>query len=203
MNDMGKTKLVFATNNRYKFEEIKQVLKDKVNLLDLADIGFSGEIPEEQDTLEDNAAQKAFFIYHKYGMDCFADDTGLEIEALQGEPGVYSARYAGGNCTFDDNMNLVLLKMVGKSNRKARFRTVIALVEQGRLNTFDGVIKGLITHEKRGMEGFGYDPIFEPEGYGRTFAEMTLPEKNLISHRALAVAAFFNYINVKGRNTPG
>ena len=203
MNDMGKTKLVFATNNRYKFEEIKQVLKDKVNLLDLADIGFSGEIPEEQDTLEDNAAQKAFFIYHKYGMDCFADDTGLEIEALQGEPGVYSARYAGGNCTFDDNMNLVLLKMVGKSNRKARFRTVIALVEQGRLNTFDGVINGLITHEKRGMEGFGYDPIFEPEGYGQTFAEMTLPEKNLISHRALAVAAFFNYINVKGRNTTG
>jgi XTP/dITP diphosphohydrolase len=203
MNNSGKTKLVFATNNRYKFEEIKLVLKDKVDLLSLSDIGFSDEIPEEQNTLEGNATQKAFFIYHKYGMDCFADDTGLEIEALHGDPGVYSARYAGENCTFDDNMNLVLLNMIGKSNRKARFRTVIALIEQGRLSIFNGEIKGLITHERSGKEGFGYDPIFEPEGYGRTFAEMPLSQKNLISHRAKAVAAFFNHINTEERNAPG
>jgi XTP/dITP diphosphohydrolase len=203
MNNSEKTKLVFATNNQHKFEEIKQVLDDKVNLLSLADIGFSDEIPEEQDTLEDNAAQKAFFIYHKYGMDCFSDDTGLEIEALQGEPGVYSARYAGEKCSFDDNMNLVLLKMIGKNNRKARFRTVIALVEQGRLYTFEGKICGLIALERLGMKGFGYDPIFIPDGYKCTFAEMSLTEKNRISHRAIAVNSFISHIVAKSNNSAG
>jgi XTP/dITP diphosphohydrolase len=193
MSNSEKAILVFATNNSHKLEEVKQVLQGRVNLLCLADVGFSGDIPEEQNTLEGNAAQKAYFIYKRFGMDCFADDTGLEIEALDGEPGVYSARYAGENCDFDSNMNMVLSKMTGKSNRKARFRTVIALVEQGRLSTFEGEIKGFITAEKHGTKGFGYDPIFQPEGYERTFAEMLPGEKNMISHRALAVNAFLKH----------
>ena len=194
MNNSAIKKLVFVTNNGHKFKEIKQVLENRIILLSLADIGFSNEIPEEQNTLEGNAAQKAFLIYHKFGIDCFADDTGLEIEALQGEPGVYSARYAGANCTFEENMNLVLLKMAGKSNREAQFRTVIALVEKGRLTTFEGKIKGIITHKRRGTKGFGYDPVFQPKGYRQTFAEMSLKQKNLISHRALAVNAFMKYL---------
>jgi XTP/dITP diphosphohydrolase len=193
MSNSEKARLIFATNNSHKLEEIKQVLQGRVNLLCLADVGFSGDIPEEQNTLEGNAVQKAFFIYKKFGMDCFSDDTGLEIEALDGEPGVYSARYAGENCNFDNNMNMVLSKMTGKSNRKARFRTVIALVEQGKLSTFEGEIKGLITTEKHGTKGFGYDPIFQPEGYERTFGEMSPGEKNMISHRALAVNAFLKH----------
>jgi XTP/dITP diphosphohydrolase len=193
MDHAEKVKLVFATNNPHKFEEIKCKLEDRINLLSLEDIGFSGVIPEEQDSLEGNAAQKAFFIHNRFGLDCFADDTGLEIDALQGEPGVYSARYAGENCTFEDNMKMVLLKMAGINNRKARFRTVIALVEKGNLNSFEGEIKGSITTEKRGTKGFGYDPIFQPEGYTQTFAEMSLIEKNLISHRALAITAFIKH----------
>jgi XTP/dITP diphosphohydrolase len=195
MNNSKKIKLLFATGNRHKFEEIKHVLDNRVDLLSLTDIGFSDEIPEEQDTLEGNAAQKAIFIYNKYGIDCFADDTGLEIDSLKGEPGVYSARYAGENSTFEENMNKVLLKMTDKINRKARFRTVIALVEKGKLTIFEGEVKGLITLEKHGIKGFGYDPIFQPEGYNRTFAEMSLSEKNLISHRALAIAEFIKHFN--------
>jgi len=199
MDDSEKAKLLFATNNRHKFEEIALVLKNQVNLLSLKDVGFCGEIPEEQDTLEGNASQKAIYIYQKYGMNCFADDTGLEIEALHGEPGVYSARYAGANCSFEDNIDLVLMKMTGETNRKARFRTIIALVEEGKLTTFEGVINGMITNRRRGKNGFGYDPIFEPEGYGLTFSEMTLEEKNVISHRALAVDALFRHIVIKSR----
>lgn len=194
MNNPKTKNLVFASNNQHKFEEIKYALENRINLLSLADIGFSGDIPEEQDTLEGNAAQKAFFIYNKFGLDCFADDTGLEIDALQGEPGVYSARYAGPNADFENNMNKVLTKLSGVENRKARFRTVIALVENGKLTTFEGEIKGWITVEKRGLKGFGYDPIFLPEGHQLTFAEMPLAEKNLISHRALAVAAFIEHL---------
>jgi XTP/dITP diphosphohydrolase len=186
--------LVFATNNRHKFEEIRNILNDKVALLSLQDIGFTGEIPEEHETLEENASQKAFHIFHRFGMNCFADDTGLEIEALQGEPGVFSARYAGDQCSFDDNMNLVLEKMAGRTDRRARFRTVIALVENGQLLTFEGIIRGTITRERRGVWGFGYDPIFRPDGFQKTFAEMSLPEKNAISHRALAITAFSHYI---------
>jgi XTP/dITP diphosphohydrolase len=188
-------KLVFATNNRHKFEEIQHVIDQKIELISLNDLGFTGDIPEEQNTLEGNAAQKAFFIYEKFKLDCFADDTGLEIEALSGEPGVFSARYAGESCNSDNNVRKVLLKMEGKKNRKARFRTVIALVTGGRLTTFDGEIKGNITVEKHGNQGFGYDPIFIPEGFAKTFAEMTLAEKNTISHRALAINAFIRYIN--------
>jgi XTP/dITP diphosphohydrolase len=194
-----KTRLVFATNNQHKIVEIKHVLSNQVSLLSLEDIGFKGDIPEEQDSLEGNAAQKADFIYQKYGINCFADDTGLEIDALQGEPGVFSARYAGPACNFEDNMNLVLKKMMGETNRKARFRTVIALLEEGKLSTFQGEIKGTITHEKHGKKGFGYDPIFKPEGYEKTFAEMTLEEKNKISHRALAINAFLKHYSIRNK----
>jgi XTP/dITP diphosphohydrolase len=187
-------KLVFATNNRHKAQEIKNILKNQIEILSLGEIGFYGEIPEEQNSLEGNAEQKAFYIYNYSGIDCFADDTGLEIEALNGEPGVYSARYAGENCTYDDNMNLVLLRMNGLSNRKACFRTVIALVEKGRLCTFEGRINGRIIEEKRGSSGFGYDPIFIPDGFDQTFAEMTPDQKNAISHRAMAIKAFTKYI---------
>ncbi len=185
-----KPRLVFATNNKHKFDEIRQVIGNNIDLLSLSDIGFSEEIPEEKDTLEGNAAQKAMHIYNRFGLNCFADDTGLEIEALHGEPGVYSARYAGPSCSFEENMNLVLQRMKGINNRKARFRTVIALVENGNMVAFKGEIQGIITSEKRGERGFGYDPIFIPDGFDTTFAQMTLEEKNTISHRAIAIEAF-------------
>jgi XTP/dITP diphosphohydrolase len=189
--------LVFATNNKHKLEEILHVAGSHIHLLSLSDLGFTGDIPEEQDTIEGNAAQKAFFIYDRYAIDCFADDTGLEIDALHGEPGVYSARYAGENCSFEDNMNKVLAAMEGMDNRKARFRTVITLVENGKLTTFQGEIKGIITREKHGLQGFGYDPVFLPEGFNRTFAEMELAEKNRISHRALAVQKLIDYLTTR------
>jgi XTP/dITP diphosphohydrolase len=187
-------KLVFATNNKHKFKEIQEVLCNKVELLNLKDLGFSGEIPEDKKTLEENAAQKAYFIYNKFGLDCFADDTGLEIKALNGEPGVYSARYAGKNCNFEDNMNKVLTNMVGKTDRTACFRTIISLVKSGELILFEGVIKGVILEVKKGNFGFGYDPVFQPEGYDKTFAEMTLEEKNKISHRSLAIHKLTDYL---------
>jgi XTP/dITP diphosphohydrolase len=189
--------LVFATGNVHKTREIQQVIGSRFRLLNLTDLGFTGEIPEEQDTLEGNSAQKAWYIFNKFQMNCFADDTGLEIEALQGEPGVYSARYAGPQCSFEDNMNKVLAAMSGMEDRKARFRTVIALIESGNLTTFQGEIRGTITREKKGGQGFGYDPIFLPEGSDRTFAEMDAVEKNRISHRALAVQKLIVYLNKK------
>ena len=195
-NRNNTTKLVFATNNRHKFIEIEKALGATLELLNLNDLGFTGEIPEEQDTLEGNAAQKAYFIFNKYGLNCFADDTGLEIEALHGEPGVFSARYAGANCNFEDNMNKVLENMKGMTNRNARFRTVIALVERGKLTTFAGEVRGVITLEKKGSQGFGYDPVFQPLGFERTFAEMSLEEKNRISHRALAIQELVNYFTM-------
>jgi XTP/dITP diphosphohydrolase len=189
----NKTPLVFATNNQHKLEEIRDILKNHFEIKSLQEIGCFEEIPEEQDTLEGNAAQKASFIYSKYKFDCFADDTGLEIDALNGEPGVYSARYAGEGCSFENNMNLVLKRMEGIVNRKARFRTVIALIESGSLKTFEGIIQGSLTNQKIGNGGFGYDPVFKPEGFNRTFAEMSASEKNSISHRAIAVKAFAEY----------
>ncbi len=194
LKKMDTNKLVFATNNNHKLQEIRQLVGNHIELLNLSDIGFAGDIPEEADTIEGNAAQKAWFIYNKYAVNCFADDTGLEIEALRGEPGVYSARYAGINCTFEDNMNKVLAAMHGKDNRKARFRTVIALIENGKLTTFPGEISGTITREKQGVKGFGYDPVFLPDGFDRTFAEMDLSEKNRISHRAVAVQKLVDYL---------
>jgi XTP/dITP diphosphohydrolase len=193
MNEESK-KWVFATNNLHKLQEIREKTGSAFKLLSLSELGFTGEIPEEADSLEGNAAQKAFFIYDRYRVNCFADDTGLEIDALNGAPGVYSARYAGEKCTFDDNVSKVLHELGGTADRKARFRTVIALVENGRLTTFEGLIPGTITTVRKGSDGFGYDPVFMPEGYDRTFAEMTLAEKNAISHRALAVEKLITYI---------
>ncbi len=190
-----KPKLVFATNNKHKFKEIKDVLGNRIDLISLEDLGFTGDIPEDHPTLEANALQKASTIFNRYGLNCFADDTGLEIAALNGEPGVYAARYAGEKCTFEDNITKVLTKMTDVKDRNACFVTVIALVENGKHKIFTGKIEGEITTERKGKNGFGYDPVFMPKGYNRTFAEMSPEEKNLISHRALAVAALTDYLN--------
>lgn len=189
-------KLVFATNNAHKLEEIRAILGDKVEVLSLKDIQCDVDIPETADTLEGNAVLKAEYIYRHYGLDCFADDTGLEVEALNGAPGVYSARYAGGEGHDSEaNMRKLLAKMEGKTNRKAQFRTAICLIEGGVEHLFEGVVKGEIIEEKRGASGFGYDPVFMPEGYTETFAEMGSEEKNRISHRARAVQALCAYLN--------
>lgn len=189
-------KLVFATNNAHKLEEIRAILGDKVEVLSLKDIQCDVDIPETADTLEGNAVLKAEYIYRHYGLDCFADDTGLEVEALNGAPGVYSARYAGGEGHDSEaNMRKLLVEMEGKTNRKAQFRTAICLIEGGVEHLFEGVVKGEIIEEKRGASGFGYDPVFMPEGYTETFAEMGSEEKNRISHRARAVQALCAYLN--------
>lgn len=189
-------KLVFATNNAHKLEEIRAILGDKVEVLSLKDIQCDVDIPETADTLEGNAVLKAEYIYRHYGLDCFADDTGLEVEALNGAPGVYSARYAGGEGHDSEaNMRKLLAEIEGKTNRKAQFRTAICLIEGGAEHLFEGVVKGEIIEEKRGASGFGYDPVFMPEGYTETFAEMGSEEKNRISHRARAVQALCAYLN--------
>ncbi len=187
-------KLVFATNNQHKLQEIKQLLGDSFGLLNLNDIGCEDEIPENQDTLEGNAAEKSFYIFNKFGLNCFADDTGLEIEALNGEPGVYSARYAGEERNSVNNMDLVLAKLDKIKNRKARFRTVISLVIDGHEIQFEGIVDGCILEEKRGNSGFGYDPIFQPDELNLSFAEMPLDEKNKISHRGRAVQKLVEYL---------
>jgi len=187
--------LVFATNNQHKIKEISPLISKSFHLLSLSDIKCSDEIPEEQTTIEGNASQKSHYIYEKFALNCFADDTGLEIDALNGEPGVYSARYAGKNCSFQDNIDKVLRKMQGEINRKARFRTVISLIIDGKEIHFEGIVNGIITTEKYGDDGFGYDPIFIPNGYGISFAEMTLKEKNKISHRGIATRKLIEYLN--------
>lgn len=187
-------KLVFATNNQHKLKELQAILGESFELMSLNDIGCYEEIPEEQPTLEGNASQKASYVYEKFGYSCFADDTGLEIEALNGEPGVYSARYAGAAKDSQANMNKVLEKLKSTEHRKARFRTVISLVLNGEEKQFDGIVEGKITKEKRGNSGFGYDPIFLPAGYEETFAEMDLSAKNKISHRARAVQKLVEYL---------
>lgn len=187
-------KLVFATNNQYKLKELQAILGDHFELLSLKDIGCFDEIPEDYPTLEGNARQKAFYIHKKYGYPCFADDTGLEIDALNGEPGVYSARYAGEAKDSQANMNKVLENLQNEDNRKARFRTVISLVLDNEEKQFEGIVEGEITREKRGDSGFGYDPIFLPDGYVKTFAEMDLSAKNEISHRARAVQKLVEYL---------
>lgn len=186
--------LVFATNNPHKLRELQQLLGDEIHLLSLNDIGCNEEVPENQATLEGNAAEKSFFIFEKYGYNCFADDTGLEIEALDGEPGVYSARYAGEEKSAEANMARVLEKMKGITNRKARFRTVISLVIDGKENQFEGFVEGEILLEKRGTEGFGYDPIFQPDGVSQSFAEMNSEQKNQLSHRGRAVQKLVRYL---------
>lgn len=188
-------KLVFATNNAHKLEEIRAILGDKVEILCLNDINCHADIPETADTLEGNAELKAAYIYTNYGLDCFADDTGLEVEALNGAPGIYSARYAGGEGHDSEaNMKKLLTEMAGKTNRNAQFRTAICLIEKGNKHLFEGIVKGQIIEAKRGNSGFGYDPVFIPEGYNETFAEMGNTEKNKISHRARAVAALCEYL---------
>lgn len=189
--------LVFATNNQHKLNEVKSVVGEKFRILSLKDIDCKDDIPETADTLEGNALMKARYIYDKYGVDCFADDTGLEVDALDGQPGVYSARYAGEENDSQKNMNKLLKVLKDESNRKARFRTVLALIENGKASCFEGIVEGVITHEKSGDAGFGYDPIFVPTGYEKTFAELGDDEKNKISHRALAIHKLSDYLNEK------
>jgi XTP/dITP diphosphohydrolase len=188
-------KLVFSTNNKDKLFEVKRLIDSKIHLLSLDDIGFNEDIPETASTIEENASIKSNFIYNKYGIDCFADDTGLEVEALQGRPGVRSARYAGENKSSDDNINRILMEMAGVKNRNARFKTVISLIIDGKEILFEGLVNGSILETKRGTKGFGYDPIFQPENCTISFAEMSLDEKNKISHRAKAIRQLTQYLN--------
>lgn len=192
-------KIVFATNNKNKLAEIREMLEGSgIEIVSLADIGCHDDIPETSDTLEGNALQKARYIHEKYKMSCFADDTGLEVDALGGAPGVYSARYAGGDGHDSEaNMAKLLANLEDKADRRARFRTVVALIldeEQGREELFEGIVTGEIIRERRGGEGFGYDPVFRPDGYDRTFAELGHEVKNKISHRAKAVAKLVDYL---------
>ena len=187
-------KLVFATNNKHKLEELRAIVGDKYEILGLRDIGCDVDIPETATTLEGNALIKAQFVKEHYGYDCFADDTGLEVEALDGAPGVYSARYAGPECDSAKNMALLLQNMADKDNRKARFRTVIALVKGEDTMLFEGIVEGTILREGAGENGFGYDPIFEPEACGLSFAQMESTSKNAISHRGRATQKLINYL---------
>jgi len=186
--------LLFATNNKHKLKEIQHLLGHKIKLLCLDDIHCNDEIPEDYHTLEENASQKAWYIYNKYGVNCFADDTGLEIEYLNNEPGVFSARYAGPGKNSEDNIVKVLELLKGIKQRKARFRTVISLLIDGKETQFEGIVNGTILTEKHGDDGFGYDPIFLPEGFNQSFAEMSLSEKNKISHRAMASQKLVRYL---------
>jgi XTP/dITP diphosphohydrolase len=194
--------LVFATNNKHKLEEITKLLRNDIKLLSLSDIACFDEIPENQDTLEGNAIQKARFVYDKYHKDCFADDTGLEVEGLNGRPGVFSARYSGpedpgvsNEKRSDANIRKLIREMKDIKNKKAAFRTIICLIIKGNEFLFEGKVNGSLISIKRGSNGFGYDPIFIPSGYSITYAEMTIEEKNQISHRARAIAQLINFLN--------
>ena len=188
-------KIVFATNNQHKLSEIRQILGDRVEVLSLKDINCDVDIPETGTTLEANALQKAQYIYDHYHMDVFADDSGLEVDALGGAPGVYSARYAGGDGHDSEaNMAKLLHELGENNNRRARFRTIIALIIQGQVHEFEGIVNGEIIRERRGGEGFGYDPIFQPEGYDQTFAELGVEVKNQISHRARATQKLVEFL---------
>ncbi len=187
--------LVFATHNQHKLQEVAAKTGDRLQLQSLTDIGCHDEIKEDGTTFRANASIKSHYIFDKYQLNCFGDDSGLEIEALNGEPGVYSARYAGEHGNHEANINKVLNNLQGINNRKANFRTVISLIWNGEEHFFEGVINGTIRHEKAGAEGFGYDPIFEPEGYNITFAEMSMEEKNRISHRAIAMEKLIAFLN--------
>lgn len=186
-------RIVFATNNEHKLRELRQILNGEFTLLSLEDIGCNEEIPETGTTLEFNASQKSHYIWDKYGIDCFADDTGLEIEALNNEPGVYSARYAGQAKSSEANIQKVLEKMKHTDERRARFRCVFSLIMNGEETQFEGIVEGNILHEKEGNGGFGYDPIFRPLGYEKSFASLSPEEKNRISHRGRAVQKLVEY----------
>lgn len=191
--------IIMATNNAHKLREIQHILGNDYKVKGLADIGCTEDIPETSDTLEGNALEKARYVWERYGLSCFSDDTGLEVEALDGAPGIFTARFGALNGYGDDhdssaNIRCLMDKMKGQSNRRARFRTVIALIEDGREMLFDGVVEGSIVHELRGTDGFGYDPVFEAEDTGLTFAEMGPAEKNRISHRARATQQLIQYL---------
>ena len=187
-------KIVFATNNQHKLSEIRSILGKDYKIVSLKELGFNEEIPETGDTLVKNASQKSHYIFDRYGVDCFSDDTGLEVEALNGEPGVYSARYAGENATYDDNVNKLLVELGDNDNRKAAFKTVISLILDGKEYFFEGRVDGQITKDKRGADGFGYDPVFLPDGYNQTFSEMSPELKNKISHRGKATAKLVDFL---------
>jgi XTP/dITP diphosphohydrolase len=186
--------LVFATNNQHKLEEIRAIAGDHIRILSLSDIGYTADIVEDASTIEGNASLKSSFIWKKFGIDCFADDTGLEIEALGGRPGVKSARYAGEDCNPENNIRKVLVELQGIQDRRARFKTVISLFTGGVEHLFEGTVEGVILEEKRGKEGFGYDPVFLPDGYTLTFAQMPADEKNMISHRGRAVQKLIGFL---------
>lgn len=186
--------ICFATNNAHKVREINQLLGERFRMLSLADIGCQEELPENQTTLEGNSEEKASYVYQHYRVNCFADDTGLEVDALQGEPGVYSARYAGPQRSSEDNMRRLLRELADQPNRTAQFRTVITLWLDGQMHQFEGMVSGSIARERSGSEGFGYDPIFIPEGFTRSFADMTAEEKNQISHRGRAVRRLVQFL---------
>jgi XTP/dITP diphosphohydrolase len=187
-------KLVFASNNKNKIQEIQQLVPNSIQILSLEEIGCTEDIPETADTIERNAILKANYVTEKYGYNCFADDTGLEVETLNGAPGVYSARYAGEQKDANDNMDKLLLELKDKTNRKANFKTVIALNLNGEQNLFTGIINGKIIEEKIGTNGFGYDPIFVADGFNKTFAELTMEEKSTISHRGIAVKQLLTFL---------
>ena len=189
--------LCFATNNANKTEEIRAQLGSFFLLSNLHDVGCFEELPETQPTIEGNAIQKARYVFERYHVPCFADDTGLEVEALNNEPGVFSARYAGPQKNSEHNIDLLLSKLKGCANRKARFKTVITLADVHGMSTFEGIVNGVITMERRGTSGFGYDPVFQPEGFEKTFAEMSLTEKSKISHRALAFHKLITFLKEK------
>jgi len=186
--------LVFATNNQHKLRELQQILGQQFKLLCLNDINCQEDIPEESPTIEENSMDKAVYVYEKYAINCFADDTGLEVESLDGRPGVISARYAGEEKNMDNNIAKVLEELENKENKKARFKTVISLILDGKKYQFEGIINGQIIKEKRGIGGFGYDPVFVPDGYNTTFAEMSANDKNKISHRGLAVQKLVEFL---------
>lgn len=189
-----KQQLAAATNNQHKLSEIRLLIEPDFRILSLDDIGCTEELPETKDTLEGNSLQKAAYVFDRYHLRCFADDTGLEVETLNGAPGVYSARYAGAQRNSEDNIDLLLKKLSGKKNRKARFRTVITLIGPDEHQVFEGVVSGTILEKRSGTAGFGYDPVFQPEGFTRTMAEMSMDEKNRISHRGLAVNKLVTYL---------
>jgi XTP/dITP diphosphohydrolase len=190
-----KKKLCFATNNPHKLQEIQAILGDGFELLSLKDINCTEELPETGSTIEANSLEKAQYVYDHYQVDCFADDSGLEVDALNGEPGVDSAHYAGPQRSHADNINLLLQNLGNQTNRNARFKTVITLVQKGEVHQFEGIIDGKILTNKKGTEGFGYDPVFMPEGFDRTFAEMSLDEKGQISHRARAFQKLITFLS--------
>jgi len=186
--------LVFATNNKYKLTEVNKMLSSEIEIVSLAEIGCTADIPETADTLQGNALLKAEFVWKNFEQDCFADDTGLEVKALNGAPGVYTARFAGENQNIEANVDKLLMVMKGVEDRSARFRTVIALIQKGEIHYFEGIVNGSITTERRGNKGFGYDPVFIPEGYTQSFAELGEELKNKISHRAKAINLLTDYL---------